>query len=520
MQVLPFVQVKDLAPSASFYAAIAQPLGLRYISASSSSIVFGDSTSPVPEPVFELKQNAYFQPLKPCRLILSASSPSAVSAFHTAALRANPSLEHRGANVNYLHLHSYSDPTGESCARIQDRDGNIMEVVHGSIPDYAASHAGSAVRRHHHSSSQVSRVLDWNLDVGTTSAPSRSVAGSTAPSSTAGSRATDGEPYTFLRKSVTSSTSTVEAPSREDSKGLSATSMVGSLLGVAVGAAVGGALTYTMLKGDREPQAYEAAPPFTRRQTYPDNYSDNRPRYYPPTSYGGGYSQAGGPKSRAVEEIDDRASRHSSHYTTGSRSRGRSEAGSTRRPLMIADHEHRSNASSKHSDSQRRLTEAEHRSASGSKHSSDNRSHAGSRHSAAPTRHSPESDYRSYVSSRHASPRHRDAEAESYVSARSDKSAGTVRPVRPSAASVETAPPSRASSRAPSRYSAATVRPAGPSRVQSHQSYIAARNVPLPGSYVGSSQVSQVGWDDDACSVAPSDSISNIGNRYRRSQRA
>ncbi|KAI0836129.1 hypothetical protein F5Y06DRAFT_110167 [Hypoxylon sp. FL0890] len=515
MQVLPFIQVKDLAPSASFYAAIAQPLGLRYISASPSSIVFGDSTSPIPEPVFEVKQNAYFQPLKPCRLILSANSPSVVSAFHTAALRANPDLEHASANVNYLHLHSYSDPSSESCARIRDCDGNIMEVVHGSIPDYAASHAGSAVRRHQSSSQQVSRVLDWNLDVGTTSVPSRSVAGSTA-----GSRATDGEPYTFLRKSVTSSTSTVESSPHENQNGLSATTMVGSLLGVAVGAAVGGALTYNMLKGDRERVAYEAAPPFTRRQTYPDNYSDNRPRYYPPTSYGGGYSQAGGPKSRAVEEIDDHASRHSSHYTTGSRARGRSEAGSTRRPLMIADHEYRSNAGSKHSDSPRMLTEAEHRSSSGSKHSSDSRSHTGSRHSAAPTRHSPESDRRSYVSSRHASPRHRDVEAESYVSARSEKSAGTVRPVRPSAASVETAPPSRAPSRAPSRYSAATARPAGPSRVQSHHSYISARDVPLPGSYVGSSQVSQVGWDDDASSVAPSDSISNIGNRFRRSQRA
>ncbi|OTA65885.1 hypothetical protein K449DRAFT_462967 [Hypoxylon sp. EC38] len=519
MQVLPFVQVKDLAPSASFYAAIAQPLGLRYISASPSSIVFGDSTSHIPEPVFEVKQSTNSQPLKLCRLILSANSPSVVSAFHTAAIRANPDLEYGGANINYLHLHDYSDPTGESCARIRDSDGNIMEVVHGAIPDYAASHAGSAVRRHQSSSKEVSRVLDWNLDVGTTSVPSRSIAGSTAPSSTVGSRATDGEPYTFLRKSVTSSTSTIETPPRENSKGLSAGSMVSSLLGVAVGAAVGGALTYTMMKGDRERMAYEAPPPFTRRQTYPDDYSDNRPRYYPPTSYGGGYSQVGGPKSRAVEEIDDRASRHSSHYTTGSRTRGRSEAGSTRRPLMIADHEYRSNAGSKHSDSPRMLTEAEHRSATRSKHTPDNRSHAGSRHSAASSRHSPESDYRSYVSSKHTSSRHRDAEAESYVSARSEKSVGTARPVRPSA-SVETAPPSRAPSRAPSRYSSATVRPAGPSRAQSHQSYISARNVPLPGSYVGSSQVSHVGWDDDDGSVAPSDSISNIGNRYRRSQRA
>ncbi|KAI1207393.1 uncharacterized protein F4807DRAFT_462550 [Annulohypoxylon truncatum] len=522
MQVTPFVQVRDLAPSASFYAAIVQPLGLRYISASSSSIIFGDVNSPTPEPVFEVKQSTdpSSRPVRRCRLILSANSPSVVSAFHTAALRANPDLEGAGANVNYLRFYNTSDSTSESCARAADFDGNIMEAVHIPHPDYAGSHAGSSVRRTHSSSHEVSRVLDWNLDVGTTSVPSRSVASSATPSSTAVSRTSDGEPYTLMRKSIT--TSTVEASPREESKGFSASAMVGTILSVAAGVAAGGALTYSMMKGgerERERMAYrEAAPPLSRRTTYPDNNSDNRPRYYPPSSYSGGHSQAGGPRSRVVEELDDRASRHSSHHSTGSRTRGRSEAGSTRRPLMIADVEHRSNAGSKHSDSPRLLMDTEHRSHSSTKHNSDSRSHAGSRHSATTPKHSPryspESDQRGYLSSKHASPRHREADAETYISARSERSAATVRQARPPA-SVETAPPSRAQSQAGSRYSAATARPSGPGRAHS---YASARSIPFQESYVGSCHN---GWDDDLSSIAPSESISNIGYRHaRRSQRA
>ncbi|KAI1773719.1 hypothetical protein F4818DRAFT_99577 [Hypoxylon cercidicola] len=507
MQVLPFFQVSDLPPSASFYAAITQPLGLRYISATPSSIVFGDATSPTSEPVFEVKKSVGTdsQPPQPCRLILSAKSPSAVSAFHAAALRANPDLQDCDANSNYFQPPDSSDSSSESRARIGDFDGNIMEVVHGSRPGYAASQAGSAVQR---DSREVSRVLDWNLDVGSRSVASRSVAGtatpgSVAPTSVAGSHAANGAPYSFLQRSV--STSTVETSPRENSKGLSTSAVVGTVLGMAVGAAVGGALTYNMLKNDpyREAnafQAYEQPPSFSQRSTCPDN---NQPRYveYPPGKYPP--SSFTGARSRVVEELDDRASRHSSHYTTGSKSRGRSEVSSARRPLMITDHEHRSNAGSKHSESPRLLTDAENRSTAGSKYTADHRSHAGSKHSAAPSRHSPESDLRSYVSSKQAPSRPRDAEVETYVSARTERSDRTV---RPSPVRVETAPPSRAQSQAGSRYSSNTVRPAPASRAHSH--FSAARHVPQPESSVGSS----ADWED-VCSVAPSDSISNIGSK-------
>ncbi|KAI1385275.1 uncharacterized protein F4822DRAFT_339695 [Hypoxylon trugodes] len=506
MQALPFFQVSDLPPSASFFAAVAQPLGLKYISANSSSIVFGDTNSPTPEPIFEVKQRIGpdAHPPQPCRLVLSATSPSVVSAFHAAALRSNPDLKECGPNINYLHIQDNSDPNGESRARVSDFDGNIMEVVHGSTPDYATSQVGSTVRRTQSSSHEVSRVLDWNLDV----APSRSVVGSATASSTVGSRASNGDPLTVLRKSVTT-TSTVESSPRENPQGLTST-VFGTVLGVAVGAAVGGALTYSMMKDDRERMAfqeYEQPPAFARRSTFPDPYPTNQPRYYPPASF------AGGPRSRVVEELDDRASRHSSQYTTGSRTR--SEASSARRPLMIADHEYKSNAGSsagpKYGDAPRLLMDAEHRSVASSRHTAaDNHSQAGSRYTTASSRRSPESDYRSYASSKYTSTaRPRDPEVETYISARSDRSASTI---RPAPASVETAPPSRAPSKAGSRFSSSTVR--GPNRAPSH---VSARNVPQPESVIGGGRGN---WEDDVDSVAPSDSISNVGSRSsRRSQR-
>ncbi|KAI1644932.1 uncharacterized protein F4817DRAFT_195165 [Daldinia loculata] len=505
MHVLPFVQVKDLAPSASFYAAVAQPLGLRYISSTPTSIVFGDTSSSSPEPVFEVKQNTNpdSQFVQPCRLVLSARSPSAVAAFHGAALRSNPKLKDGNYSVNYLRIQN-SDPDEESRAIIGDFDGNIMEVVHAnSSKKYASSRAGSTVSRSQPSSTQeTSRVLDWTLDVGAPLVPlPRSIAGSSGPSTTVGSRASSGESYTMARQSVTTS-STIETPPQEAPKGLNTTTVLGAVFGLAVGAAVGGALTYNSIKNKQEQEqeqehmAFQGhdMPPFTRRSTYPDQ-SPDKPRYYPPSSYNGGHSQAGSPRGRAIENMDDRASRYSSHYTTRSRSRGRSEASSSRRPLIIDEHENRSGAGSKHGE--RRPVESEYRSNTGrSRHAPapDSRSHASSRHSP-----DSESDWRTYVSSKHtsASSRPREAENETYVSARTDKSAGTIRGTR-------TSPP-RPQSKAGTRYS---VKGSGGNR---------SRSVRRPESHAGSGYV--VWDDDDAGSVAPSDSISNIGSRHeRRSQ--
>lgn len=580
-ETLPFVTVARLPPSASFYSAITQPLGLRYISATSSSIFFG-TASPDPKPVFEVKSisDGAAQPLQRARILFSAPSRSAVAEFQAAALRANPVALIGGDGDPSFPRHRSPTPASAAVgggehvpldrAKIRDLDGNIMEVSYVNPPAYPAGYGGSTVRHTQSTTQEVGRILDWNLDV---AASEPSVAGSAAAGpATALTRRPSGEPHTtVVRRSVTTSSTTQHPPppAREDSNSLSLSTgaVVGTVLGaVAVGAAVGGALTYTLMRNEREraPRQEYDPPTFQRRSTFPDRYPDPRGRYvevertvekvrypeeyppvskkYPPPTYLARYS-GGGPQSRALEDVDDRTSRHTSHYS-GTRTRGRSEAASTRRPLMIDDIEYRSVAApSKHTAGPKMLMDAEYRSSAGSKYSAgskhsahpkggllvdaDYRSFAGSRHVVAPPSRQPtEASYRSrapshavsHAPSKHtavasryladddrpsragtAKPlTHRPPEAETYISARShrtDKSASTVRPIRPEG------------SRAVSRYTSGTIKVPGVSRAPSHAS---AKKVPLPASAAGSSKAN---WDDDVVSLAPSDSISCVGSR-------
>ncbi|KAI0154073.1 hypothetical protein BJ166DRAFT_468893 [Pestalotiopsis sp. NC0098] len=538
--MLPYVEVSSLPPSASFYSAVTHPLGLKYISASPGAIVFGAPSPTDPgttSPVFEVRSTA--APTQ-ARLVLSAASPSVVQSFRAAALRAAPELLLIGGPEDQRHLDA--DPTaatataaaasGDCRAQARDRDGNIMEVV------FSPDHAGSTFRRTHTSTEESSQLLSWNPDAAASSSP-RSI----APGAAGGAV----EPY-VLRRSVTtsvieSSPSTPLTPATpastassttDKSSSLSSSGLIGSVLGaVAAGAAIGGAVTYMNMKGQREKasrQDYDA-PAFHRRSTYPEPmpdhlhhphqpryvertvekvyYADQLPpsggksRHYPPPSYMARYSQAGGDRSREVEELDDRSSRYTAPQSTSGRSRTRSEAGSTRRPLMIADAEYRSNAGS-------------------------SRSHA-------PT----------YLSSRSRSYA---PDAETYVSSRSkrsERSESTIKPTRQSSAydgsivygdmPIRSAAPSKAASRAPTaatqqsrhstaRSSATTKMTPAPSASgsratarmvalpESRVSYTSARQVPLPGS--------QANWeDDDNDSIAPSDSISCIGINPK-SQRA
>ncbi|TGJ80245.1 hypothetical protein E0Z10_g8521 [Xylaria hypoxylon] len=509
MRTLPYVQVKDLAPSASFYSAVTQPLGLRFISANASSIVYGN-----PDPVFEVKISA--NPPKPTRIVLSVSSPSVVSAFHAATRRANPT-----GNSNIL-LKDDDGISGESRASATDLEGNIMEIVY--LPGYT----GSTVRTQS-TTKQVTRILDWNLDVATsTVGAARSVAGSVTPSrpGLATVVPTDDESYRIIRRSFTTSTVESSPPQQQQtSKGLSTGAMVGTMLGAVAVGALGAGITYAFIKKDRDrtPRQEFDAPPFQRRATYPEPYPDHQPRYvemertvekvrypeqYPPGSnnytqpaYTTRRSQAGSPPVEEV--IDDRASRHNS----SSRTRDRS-ASSPRKPLMITEVEHKSNVGSQHPEPSRLLTEAEHRSRVESRHTTNAKSqlHAElfKRHNPAPsiaTSKAPSQapDARSHVSSRsrhrdddrrsHASSRHRtvrpprDAEVETYVSARSEKSTSTVRPVK-----------TQTRSKAPSRAA----------------SYVSAREIPSPPKETDWKDIVD---DDDNASVAPSDSISCIGER-------
>ncbi|KAI6082993.1 hypothetical protein F4821DRAFT_245667 [Hypoxylon rubiginosum] len=459
MQVLPFVQVRDLPSSASFYSAITQPLKLRYISANSSSIVFGDTTySASPDPVFEVRKASAGHRLTPSRLVLSAHSPSVVTAFRAAALRADPDV--------------LISRDGESRVVIADVDGNKIEVACSSRSGYPASYGGS-----------------------------------TAVPSDAGDALVTRDSYHAVRRSHT--TSAIETPPRETPRGFGTPGAgmgMGAVLGAAaVGVAVGGALTYTMMRNDRQRaprQEYDTPrSSFYRRASAPDSqpnlrprvetiydpdeYATVSPRKYPPISYGSRYSQIEGPdrSTRALEDVDDRASRRSGH----SKSRRSSDAGgSTRRPLMIADVEYRSNASSKHGTAPKLLLDHEYRSQAGSKYTTTPSRH----HAAEDDHHRHRHSSRSRVSSRDRTPR--PVEEATYVSARSKRSASTVRPVEKQ------------------QHHSSSSRHHGHGHGRSRaSSYASARD----RDYDGKSRDSWENWEsgDDVESLAPSDSISCAG---------
>ena len=494
--MLPFLEVAHLASSSSFYSAILQPLGLRYIpdplsesgSASPAGPCITYGLSVPPTPIFQLRQAG--KPT-PSRIVLTAQSPAAVAEFHRCALRANPDIG------------PLSD-TRENHAKVKDFDGNMMELVYRppSSSDHSSRHGGSTVRKTQSTSDEANRILNWNYGVAASSPPSV-VRGRAAP---AVGYAQDDEPYRTLRRAVTT-TSVVYDPipsPRQTSNGLTASAVVGTILGVAAGAAAGAAITYSMVKNDRAraPQQEFDVPVFTRRATFPDApYSAKRsPRYveiertvekvrYPEDylsadarrrqpEYIARYSQVGGSTKGSARELEDlyedTRSRHSSrHSRTGGSVRTRSEAATARRPLL--------------------LTETEHRSYVGS---------SSSKHGNTPpiTRSTVQRSHTFDVSDR-----------ESYASARSQRTRSTI---RPSPTPAPSAAPQAARSRAGSSATTSTIKmpSAGQSSARSFSrsgSYVSARNVPLPASAVGSSHAD---WYDD-CSVVPDDSISCVGSR-------
>jgi hypothetical protein len=470
--MLPFLDVACLAPSSSFYAAVTQPLGLTYLSATTTdngrpSLVFGECS----KPLFELREAADF--LRRSRLAISAASPAAVHDFYNCATRA-------GARV--ATVFSEDQPSDDSPSPVRasatDHDGNTMEVVYVPPPSYGSRYGGSTVRRTQSSSDEVSRIMSWNYDVAATSGPAHH-----------GPARYSEEPMTLVHRSVTTTRATPALPPppspREGSRGLSAAG-VASL--IAVGAAAGAAFTYTVLKHDRAraPSQEFEAPSFRRRSTFPDPYPGVRPQAievertvekirYPPAEYPAvadhrrpaapthiaRYSLAGAQRDRVREVGDDaydeRQSRHSSRYRIepppSHRSRSAAPAESRRAPLMLTEGEHRSVVSSKHS----------------------------AMPSSRSIRRSATYDV---------------GDHETYVSARSRRSSSTIRPPPPLEKSSQSRHPPRSSA-------GRTV------------SYASARRIPLPASGTGSSHAE---WDDDMVSVAPSDSISCVGSR--RSGRA
>jgi hypothetical protein len=510
--MIPFLEVAHLPSSSSFYSAIVQPLGLRYIpdpepEARSSSasefssagagrcITYGTSSLP-PTPVFQLRQVS--KPEASC-IVLSAQSPAAVTDFHRFSLRANPDL------VPATGLGQRTAPeTEESRARIIDYDGNTMEVVY--TPPSHSRYGDGSLRRTQSTAAEASRILKWNYGV------------------TASANA----PMTVTRRAETVEYEPTAAKREPSSSGLSASTVMGTLLGVAAGAAAGAAITYSIVKQEHSRSSKHGfeAPEFTRRSTFPMAHPSSAERPVPsyteveqgiskmrlsndyplvdtrrpPPEYIARYSHTSPSRkssSRVAEDIgDDTRSRHSSRSRHSHASvRTRSANPESRRPLMI--------------------TETEHRSYAGS--------------SASPSRYANPPPPSTASRGLQRSHTFDVSDRESYVSAHSQRSDSTIRPPpAPSAAASHLLARSRAGSRVVS--TAVTMpaqsQPQTPRALSRTGSYMSARNVPLPPS-VAPSRVSShhpwnvplppshVGstWDDDAGSVAPSESISCVGSR-------
>ncbi|KAL1881379.1 hypothetical protein VTK73DRAFT_4386 [Phialemonium thermophilum] len=509
--MLPFLEVTHLPSSASFYSAVLQPLNVKYLSTERSSaldpnqsLIYG-TVSP-PKDLFQLRQVENARVLRVSRIVLAVSSAPAVHKFHSIALRAHPELREPTSSRPDLFL-------TDSRARITDLDGNIMEVVYIPPSDYRPGHGVASVRRTQSTASEASRILDWNYDVASSSRPASldGLGQRGYRSSLSGQRSShhreDGEPYSQLRRSVAESPGVYDSTGspRRNSSGLSTGAVVGTLLGVVAGAAAGATLTYSMMKKDKNRHVWREfeAPPVSRRSTYPEPLAaeyrgrhvevdrTGEKRHYSvesssaiarrsPPKYVERCSVAETSASRphAGDEVDipfDYSSRRSSRFYSGEtpKMRSRSEVATTRRPLLIENTDPQGFRTPRYGNVPPVARSTLNRS---------NTYGPPDRANHFPTR---------------------SLRGES--TARADPS-----PCEPISSSSHVLTRSKTGSRTTTSTVKVGSRSTNPPILSRTGSYISARNVPLPPSVPGTNLT---GWEDDADSIAPSDSISCVGSR-------
>lgn len=577
--MLPFVEVEHLPSSSSYYSAIIQPLGLRYLATEDGhfpSITYGNTSRTAP--VFQIRQvtPTRERPLRASRIVLSAPSLAAADEAYEFARRANPDARdyarprHPAADgpiaASGASARRIESSSGGSRVLITDFDGNMMDIVYQPPPDYPSHYTGSTVRYTRSTDEEASRILDWNYDVASSSPPS---SGASVRTSSRRSHARypeddDQSHPGLLRRSVTAGSSVYEpaASARENSNGLSAGAVVGTLLGVAAaGAALGGAFTYNVAKREKSRASQDLdMPSFTRRSTFPERYdgysADRKTRYvdveravekvryetdYPPPSdyrrpppeYIARYSQVDSPRSRAADDMyDDARGRPHSSRSRASSARPRSESASYRDPYGGGgggEVEHRSHVSSRSARHppivQRSYTyDAPDRdsyvSARSHRSSSTVRAPPPDPYTTAPPPPPPPLSTHSRPGSSRVltttttynpggggggSPRRSYSSREgSYISARNVPLPDSRAPTYISARDIPLP-----DSRAPTYISARDV----PLPASRPSTYVSARHVPLPASHAGGRWDVEADDDDDVDSVAPSDSISCVGNR-------
>ncbi|KAI9049418.1 hypothetical protein LZ554_006452 [Drepanopeziza brunnea f. sp. 'monogermtubi'] len=572
----PLILVSHLPSAASFYSALTQPLGLQFLSATSTipaclhfGYLLSTSSGPRKITVFTVSQSAH---PRLSHITLSAPTPKAVFDFHgrsqlyRGATRGNSTFEQNGI---------------EERALTRDFDGNVIEAVYGSSALVRSAGMAPGLNK------ECKRVLEWQQDV------ARSISGSEVGGGGVAARA--GAPVfrraetcptgfgcehptrIVVRETVTEHFANaggpeVPAPPEPKSGGISSKTVLGTLLGAAAGAAFAYAMTrsesppkptgrrasepqYThepIVMEDRECVVEAGTIPARSHISERDKETDIRPRYVQ-------YAIAAPPGSPALSRVQELGKiEEGSCVSTSSHrsSRSKKDRETTyERPLAIlpAPSRDRSPAADVDPDADADV---------------DTKSHASRREK------SPDADTKSHVSHRshrsHRSRRsesgtgsergrrreEREAEKEKekdkdkdseYISARSHHTASTIKPFKASSnANTLPAAPQPPPATSASRVSTSSRSSKHHHHNNSHKdgsrvsasgrrsSVSTARPAPLPRSMVSGLGRDAFGdsnsnSDDDgpfgkgsryAASVAPSDSVSSVGTKRERERLA
>ncbi|KAJ2983554.1 hypothetical protein NQ176_g599 [Zarea fungicola] len=223
----PCIEVSQLAPSTSFYAALFHPLQLRYLTAESAAAghgfaTFGSSLGPV----LELRQVSNFAAVRLSSIRISAPSPTAIEAFCKQGIAANPESVFTAEEDFHQ-------------ATMFDLDGNRIQVVCAETAHTPEVLTGNfTLILEPTKATHVSRVLDWNHY------NPDSTKSTMARVSYALTASDESRPPGSSEQTLPKDTKPVEIKSPNEG-GISA--VFGALLGVAAGAAAGAAITYGVM---------------------------------------------------------------------------------------------------------------------------------------------------------------------------------------------------------------------------------------------------------------------------------
>jgi hypothetical protein len=504
MPTIPVVEVSHLPSSASFYAAVSQPLGIYFLPhTSGSSLDFGLPGSPtLPcEVLFTLCESKNPQR---SHLKFLASSQGVVNEFHWRALQASS----HEIPSNYLLKHTAED----SLAQITDLDGNMLEARfnrRNSAPLLSKVSTAKEARR----------VLEWQRDVAMSLSDGASISSSSshvrkAPpqvrSSSPRDRDRDQEPRLQRRETIATShhqpkEQQVEAGSSFLS-GMSNQALIGTLLGAAAGAAV----AYAMVQSEEPKPSDPVRPKLVSYHTSPSAVSPKAQEVEHTIEAAStvSESQVGSQAKKAEEqrhvvrysllgksglgEIDEEKS--VSHRTREPEPSQVRESEGKRGGSEISKSSRHTSKSSKHKEHHTETSSAAGGSGTGRSDKSDREGHSKSKSKGEDK--SEAKSHSSYVSARSEVKSHR-----SHASPRSE--ASTVKPKEKARSKVTTTltvsnkeAVDRASQKASQRDSVISARDI--QLPESTYTVISARHYSLPESI-------------PSVSVAPSDSISSVG---------